>query len=218
MLTLYEELFLLALDEERGNIFSFARQSLPYSLAGGILAELALAGKLSAGEKLRLVLCESTPLGDPILDGALEQICLAEKNRKPAYWISYLSEDAKKLRHSVGESLVRKNVLIQDEKRFFRQVCSAEETPPAAPEKFEMKRRLRALILSNGENDLRNLVLLKMMAAGNLLGLIFTQDELITAAQMIHKKFLAAALGNTVMQVFEEIEHAVCSVREDETS
>jgi len=215
MLTLYEDLYLLALDEEKGNLFSFARKSFAYPLAGAILAELALLGKLGVGEKLRLVLSDASSTGDPIFDGVLEQIRVSEKARKPSFWVSLLSEDAKKLRQEVAKRLVEKNVLVQDEKRFFRQelISGSEST---VPDKFQIKHELRALILSNGENDLHSLVLLEMIASGGLLGLIFTQDELETADQMIHKKFLTAALENPIMQLVEEIGQAVSSVQEDE--
>ena len=215
MLTLYEELYLLALNEEKGNLFSFARKSIAYPLAGAILAELALLGKLGVGEKLRLVLSDATPTGDPIFDGALEQIRISEKAHKPSYWVSRLSEEPKKLRQNVAERLVEKNVLVQDEKSFFRQepVPGIEST---VPDKFQIKHQLRSLILSNGESDLHRLALLEMIAAGDLLGLVFTQDELETADQMIHKKFLIAALENPVMQLVEEIGQAVSSVQEDE--
>ena len=63
MLTLYEELYLLALDEEKGNIFRMVRKSLPYALAGAVLTELALLGKVEAGEKSRLKLLAATPTG-----------------------------------------------------------------------------------------------------------------------------------------------------------
>jgi golgi phosphoprotein 3 len=72
MLTIYEDLYLLALDEEKGNLFSFARKSFAYPLAGAILAELALSGKLGVGEKLRIVLSDATQIGDPILKDAKE--------------------------------------------------------------------------------------------------------------------------------------------------
>jgi golgi phosphoprotein 3 len=81
MLTIYEDLYLLALDEEKGNLFSFARKSFAYPLAGAILAELALSGKLGVGEKLRIVLSDATPIGDPILNDALEQIRVSEKTQ-----------------------------------------------------------------------------------------------------------------------------------------
>ena len=49
MLTIYEDLCLIALDEEKVNLFSFAMESIAYPLAGVILAELALSGKLGVG-------------------------------------------------------------------------------------------------------------------------------------------------------------------------
>ena len=215
MLTLYEDLYLLALDEEKGNLFSFARKSFAYPLAGAILAELALLGKLGVGEKLRMVLSDASSTGDPIFNGVIEQIRVSEKARKPSYWVSKLSEEPKKLRQNVAERLVEKNVLVQDEKSFFRQeLLSGSES--TILDKFQRKHEMRALILSNGESNLRNLTLLEMIAAGGLLGLVFTQDELETADQMIHKKFLTAALENPIMLLVEEIGQAVSSVQEDE--
>lgn len=216
MLTLYEELYLLALDEEKGNIFRMVRKSLPYALAGAILAELALFGKVETGEKSRLKLLEATPTGDPILDETLEQISTSEKARKLTYWVSRLSEDPKKLRQRVAERLVWKSVLLEEEKHFFRR-------PPmtgsefSAPEKFQLKFLLRSIILANGESNSRSLALLNLSVAGGLLGLIFTQDELENARSMIHKQVMAAAMENQVMRFIEEIELAVSSVLENET-
>jgi golgi phosphoprotein 3 len=215
MLTLYEELYLLALDEDKGNIYPFVRKSLPYVLSGAILAELRLLGKVEASGKLRLIALDATPTGDPFLDGVLEQISSSEKARKLTYWVSLLSEEPKKLRLSVGERLVEKNVLIQDEKRFYRRPVVAEGEF-SAPEKFQIKNLLRAIILSNGESDFRSLALLTIILSGDLLSLIFTEDEIENAKRMIHKKVLAAAMENPLMQFIEEIDQAVSSVREDE--
>ncbi len=52
--------------------------------------------------------------------------------------------------------------------------------------------------------------------AGGLLSLVFTQDELGTTDQMIHQKFLTAALENPLMQLVEEIGQAVSSVQAGE--
>jgi hypothetical protein len=139
MLTLYEDLYLLTLDEDKGNIVSFARKSFAYPIAGLILAELALSGKLGVGEKLRLVVSEGEPAGDPILDDVLEQIRATEKPRKLTYWVSQVSGDPKKLRQSIGERLVEKKILIQDEKRFFRQEAASGAESTAA-DKFNQTR------------------------------------------------------------------------------
>jgi len=215
MLTLYEVLYLLILDEEKGNLIWFTRKSFAYPLVGLILAELALSGKLGVGEKLRLVANEAEPTGDAILDGAMDQIRNAEKMHKPAYWVSQMSEEPKKLRQSIGEQLVAKHILIQDEKRFFRP-DSAPGGESIVPSKFQLKHELRALVLSDGERNLRNIAILNMMAAGDLLCILFTQDELEDAEQIIRTDLLTAALENPVMQLVEEIGQAVSAVREDE--
>lgn len=215
MFTLYEKLYLLILDEEKGNLIPFTRKTFAYSMAGTILAELVLLGKLGAGEKMRLEAHEGEPVGDPILDSAWQQIREAEKPHKPSYWVGQLSLEPKKLRHSIGEQMVSKNVLTQDEKRYFRSK-PAEGGDLPTPSKFQIKNELRTLILTNGERDLRNIALIKMIAAGDLLSLCFTEDEIETAEQVIHSQLLSAALEDSRMELVEEIGQAVSTVLEDE--
>jgi hypothetical protein len=215
MLTLYEDLYLLALDERRGNLVWFARKPFIFPAIGLILAELALAGKLTVGDKLRLVAAGSEMTGDPILDEVLEEIRSSDKPHKPTYWISQFSGEGKKFRQRIGERLVEKNILIQDEKRFYRKEAEPG-SDSIAPEKFQLKLELRAPVLAGGEVDLRKTTLLKMIAAGNLLNLIFTEDEIEIAERFINKQLLTSALGNPVMQLVEEIGQAVSTVGEDE--
>jgi Golgi phosphoprotein 3 len=213
MLSIFEELFLLALDEERGTITRSAKKTIAYGLSGAILAELALQGKLYANEKHRLELIQDDPVGDEFLDGVLQDIRSSEKPRKLAYWIDQLSERPKKLRDRMGERLAAKGLLYQEDKRFYRQPPSSEEAEAAAdtPAKFEIKRRLRAMILSTENSDLRSLALLNVAAGSELLNLIFTQDELDLAIRRIHEEEVHSALENPTMQTIEEIEQAIAT-------
>jgi hypothetical protein len=215
MLTLYEELFTLTLNDEKGNPFPFNRKDLAPPLGGAILAELAFLGKLCITEKLRLAPCNATQTGDRFLDGILDHFQAGDKARKSSYWVSRLGEEPKKLWQSVGEDLAAKNLLVQDEKRFFREPPGAESAPVLL-DKFQMKHRLRLAVLASGENDARSLALLKILMAGDLLGLVFTLDEIETAKMAIDKTFMAAALEDPILQVVEEIAQAVSAVREDE--
>jgi hypothetical protein len=215
MLTLYEELFTLTLNDEKGNPFPFNRKNLAHPLAGAILAELAFLGKLCITEKLRLAPCDATQTGDRLLDGILDHVQTGDKARKASYWVSRFGEEPKKLWQSMGEELVSKNLLVQEEKRFYRQTPTVDGSSILL-DKFQMKHRLRLSILSTGENDARSLALLKILLAGDLLGLVFTLDEIETAKMVIHKLFLAAALQDPILQVVEEIAQAVSAVREDE--
>ena len=65
MLTLYEELQLLAIHEDKGIIVRSAVEPLKPGLAGAMLAELAFANKICTVANHRLKLEDSTPTNDP---------------------------------------------------------------------------------------------------------------------------------------------------------
>jgi hypothetical protein len=216
MLSVFEELFLLALDEESGRSLSFAKKTLAHGLSGGILAELAFLEKICANEKHRLELVNPALTGDVILDDAIEEIHSSEKLRRTSYWVSQLSSRPKKLRERIGERLASRELLTRDDRRFFWPTSSGVETTPQLLTKYEMKSPLRACILSNGVCSPRDLALLSMASASGLLNLIFTQDELPIARYHIQEKVVRDALANPVMQTIEEIEQAIVSSLEDD--
>ncbi len=217
MLSIFEELFLLALDEENGNILPFAKKTLAHGLSGGILAELALMGKVTSNEKHRLELVDATPTGDDVLDDAIQEIQASEKTRKLAYWVSQFSARPKKLREHIGERLAAKELLNQDERRFFWKPAQPENDTDVPHSKFEVKNPLRTMILASEEGGLHNLALLNVASASDLLNLIFTQDEIPLAKRLIHEKVFRAALEHPAMQTIEEIEQAVITSLEDDT-
>lgn len=96
MALLAEDLLLLLLDDQLGSTVVDST-SLDYALAGAILLELALAGRIAvAGEgssvkKGRLLALERESLGDPLLDRALDRI--AVEQRKPESWIPKLAKN-----------------------------------------------------------------------------------------------------------------------------
>ena len=216
MLPIFEELFLLALDEETGRSLTFTKKTLAHGLSGGILAELAFLSKVCSNEKHRLELMDPSLTGDDILDESIEEIRSSDKLRRTSYWVSQFSSRPKKLRERIGDRLAAKDLLSKDDRRFFWTMPSGGDNALTARTKFEMKTPLRAAILSNGESGPRDLSLLMVASATGLLNLIFTQDELPIAHQRIHQKFVHDALGNPVMQTIEEIEQAIISSLEDE--
>jgi hypothetical protein len=216
MLTTYERLFLLALDEERGNFPPFVKKTLSHALSGGILAELSLLGKVRCNEKHRLELVDDTLTDDEILNEAIKDIQSSEKPRKLAYWVSQLSQRPKKLRERIGDRLVAKGMLYLEDRHYFWRLPSGEDEVVTAPAKFEMKRPLRTAILSTGEFDRQGMALLNVASAAGLLNLIFTQDELQIAQQCIHEKLVRVAMEDPIMQTIEEIEQAICTSLEDD--
>ena len=216
MLYLFEELFLLSLDEENGNILSFVKKPFAYGIAGAILSELVFQDKVQLNDKHRLVLKNADPIGDEILDEALHELKQVEKPHRPAYWISQFNQKKKKLREQLGTRLANKGLLHQDDKRFFWIYNEEEIDHPTAPLKYKMKAALRDKILSTEPNDARSLALLKVISASGLSDLIFTRDEHNLATRTINEKVIRIALENPVLQTIEEIGQAVATCLEDE--
>ena len=97
MLTLYEELQLLAIHDEKGIFIRSAVEPLKPGLAGAMLAELAFANKICTAPNHRLKLEDNTPTNDPILDDVLATLKESEKERKFGYWINNLNPKPEKL-------------------------------------------------------------------------------------------------------------------------
>ncbi len=212
MLTIIEELYLLALNEEKGNFIQSTRETLPFAFSGALLDELALRKKITLNNKSRIEVTDNSPTGDEILDKALHAIQTGEKSRKPAYWVSHFVDPQKKTRERLGEQLAAQGVLNQEENRFYRTASDEVKVPS----KYEMKHALRSMIFLNSPGEAMALALLTLLNAAGLLHLVFTPDELDFAQKEVHMRVLRAALEDPAFQIIEEIEQAVSISIEDE--
>jgi hypothetical protein len=214
MLTLFEELFLLSIDDENGSPLPSITDNLGFGLSGSLIAELALRGKASVGETHRLELVDSAPTGDKILDEALEQIQSSNQPRKVTYWIKHFSDEPKKLRKSLVERLETNEVVKQEENRLSWVIPYADSQDSNAPAKFVIKSRLRQSVLVDEDLDVHDLALLGLVKACSLLNLIFTKDERKLARRRIYEIMVGKMLGNPSIQAIQEIEAAVESQAE----
>jgi golgi phosphoprotein 3 len=179
-LTFPEELLLLALCDQKGT-HAFGSM-LPYALAGGILTELMLARRVevdrSGKRKQDLVtLCDPTPLGDPILDDALERIATAKRRGTAQTWVSRLAGRSG-LRADVARALCRRGVLEEREDRvllLFRRRVYPTVNPE--PER-RLIERLRAAVIDGGEDiGPRTAVTLALADGVGVLPAVFTKAE-----------------------------------------
>lgn len=103
MLSLSEKLVLLALDDHEGEVgrTGRSRDFISYGLAGSIIMELMLAGRVTVElprelflkitlDKGKAKLVDASPTGDEVLDEALSKIREAGKPRSPFHWIKKL--------------------------------------------------------------------------------------------------------------------------------
>jgi golgi phosphoprotein 3 len=215
MLSIYEKLFLLALDEEKGNPIQFAKKTLGHALSGSILAELALLGKINCNEKRRLEVKDASITQNPVLDDVLKEIKASEKARRVSYWISQLSSKPKVQREKIGGNLVSREILYQEERRLYWKTNPEEATDPTAV-KFNIKNPLRSMILTSTDDDLNDLSLLTVLSASGLLNLVFTLDEIPLAQKRIQEKIVRKSLEDPIIETIQNIEQGIITSLEDD--
>ncbi len=212
MLTLYEELFLLALNEEKGTIVPSVAARLAYGLSGALVAELALRGKIEVGEKRRLELLDATPTGDEFLDEALAQIQASDQVRKVTFWLRFFGDRPKRFRQRLGDRLVDRGILAEDENHWAAIVPFVDFPEQNASAKYWVKSCLRQVALTFGDPDLHDLALLSLVQSCGLLILVFTRDERKAVRRRIYELMINKALNSPAAQAVEEISAGVESL------
>jgi len=169
-LHLHEELLLLALHDEKGTIHFGA--TFDQAAGGALLAELLLAGRLGVeGEKgkARVVIKDTAPLGEPLLDECLERLAGDEKSRKPAAWVHKFA-CIKKLKNRIAGRLVADGVLKEAEGRVllvFNRTLYPEVD--SRPEQEIVRRIRKAVIGSDTQVEPRTVVLIALAKHTGLL-------------------------------------------------
>ncbi len=214
-LNLYEELYLLAIHEEKGTILAAAERNLPYGIAGAMLAELALLGMIQINDRHRVEVKDAAQLEDDFLNHTLQEIKASEQPHKIGYWIDRLSDEPKKFYKHLAEKLVQEGVVTREDKRLLWVVPPPEAPEPCGSEKFWLKARLRKVALAGQEADLRDLALLKLAQACNWEDLLFMKDERKVASRRLYELLVSAAMRDPAAQAVEEIGSAIESVAED---
>ena len=109
VLTLAEELTLLALRDEKG---TFQADLFEYTVAAALVSELILRHRITVDqEKKKLVnLVSPEKVGDPLLDECLERMHSAKRRASLRDWVLRLAR-LKKLRHRVALQLCQRGIL-----------------------------------------------------------------------------------------------------------
>ncbi|MGN9811939.1 GOLPH3/VPS74 family protein [Micromonospora sp. BQ11] len=163
--TLAHDLVLLSYDDAGTN--RLGRPALDHGLAGALLVELALAGRVAVEDE-RLVVTDPTPVGQAQVDGALARIVAEPKRRRPKDWITRLAKD---LPEQVLDGLVTAGVLRRESDRVLwvfprTRFPSSTGVEPAA--ESDTRRRMTAAVTGDGPGDARTAALIGLARAVGL--------------------------------------------------
>jgi len=184
MFNVFELLFILSLDDESGGINRKTIHTLEATIAGAILAELALQNRIQLLEH-RVVIMNQDPTDHPILDKVIFDISDTAGTRKLKYWINTLIY--KKYPEEIGHHLVMRGVLLRKKERLYPIIPYGENSDGNPCVKYRLKNNLREIILADRQPDLSEKVLLIFLYHGKMLKLIFTHDERWFAQKRINK-------------------------------
>jgi hypothetical protein len=160
--SLAEELALLAYDDD-GSTHG-AGKNLDLGLAGALLLELALAGRVGVTDK-RLAVIDPTPTGDALIDATLRRIAAERRRRTPKDWVTRI---AKGVRPPVLDRLVEAGVLRRETDIIlwvFRRTRYPSYYGVEPPVETAARQRMHAAVGGTGRVDPRTAALCGLVSA-----------------------------------------------------
>ncbi len=178
MITFAEETLALLLDDKTGTFLPIGKYALEHALAGGVLLDLAFANRIDTDPE-KLMIIDSSPTGNPILDRALERINQSSDSKNTAEWLEILSaEQGEMLQEQVIESLIKRGVLERREEKFLWVFRSRRYPMIDGKVQQEARQRVVGVLFSGDIPDPRDIALICIADACGLLKTVFGESEL----------------------------------------
>lgn len=172
-LTFTEEIMLLALDDRTGAPLPLPATALSYGLAGAVLADLAMAGKIDTDEHALTVL-DASPVGGSLLDPWLALISAENTPRPVAYWLSILASRRPEIEQPALDRLVTRGILRRQDKKLLWVIGLRRYPTVDGHERTEVRTRLSRLILCDELPDPHDAILISLLCGCRLSGKIFS--------------------------------------------
>lgn len=168
------DLLLLALDDERGTVLSQAAIGLDYGLAGALVMELALRGRIRIDDEAVSTIGPATD--DALLDDALRVIA-ATPGKDLSHWVWHLSRELHGLRQRLLDRLVAQGTLEKRERRvllLFHQNVYPERD---ARVEHDIRQRVDDALLHGATPDAQTACLIHLAAACRVTDAIYPRDQ-----------------------------------------
>ncbi len=204
-----EEIILLLLNDDDGRFARVPSWSMDYALAGAVLMDLALENRIDTDLE-RLVLVDSSPLDDSLLDPTLADIAAGEE-RNARYWVEHTANRAAEIREEALNRLVDGGILERKDDRFLWVFQSRRYPMVDGNEEREVRLRLMSILFSDEIPDPRDIVLLSLTDACGILRGMLSRRELNSAAERIEQVRKLDLVGQATTQAIMDIEQFVAT-------
>jgi Golgi phosphoprotein 3 len=184
MLSMLEEIVLLAVDEHSGNLRSTREFGTAYALVGAVFFDLALAGKIDTDtETVQIVDTKST--GDPTLDRVLAHMASRPDLTTVRSWLEEIFQQRDDLEGEALGSLIAQGIL-RHEKSKLLWIIDVERFPlmDNKPQQHT-KLRLASAILTDEIPRTRDIMLVSIAEPCGLLGYVLSEAAMSSRRQRI---------------------------------
>ena len=205
MLTFAEEFLLLAHDEDSGDFAEIGFPIMSSVLAGAALMDLALLGRIDSDPRHHLILVDSKPVDEPILDFCLARIAEAPASKSIQDWITALAIHGARLRSLTIDRLLARGILERADKRFLWVFHTRVYPLVDEREMVEVKRRIANILFTDDIPDPRDTFLLALAERSGLLIEVFSQavaeDRRERIQQLLHLDLFGQAVNRAIRHI-----------------
>ena len=208
MLGFVEEIVLLQLDDSQGKFVNLPLSAADVVLAGAALMELAIDNRIDSDLE-HLILVDTTPTGDDILDDVLRQLVEAGTDLGAGAVLERISVNGEKYQEMALQRLIAKGILREENGRFLWVFHTRRYPIVDDSEQREVRARLRQLVLTDEIPDPRDVVLICLIDACGLLGLVLSPDEIAATKTRVEQLSRLDLIGQAVTKAVAEIRFIV---------
>jgi Golgi phosphoprotein 3 (GPP34) len=172
MVTLAEDLYLLACHEATGRL-RIPAVHLDLGLGGALLLDLALRGRVALVDE-HVVVVDRAPVGDPMLDDALDAVARESRRHEPDHWVRHL---AKGTRAVVQRRLVTAGVLSSEEHKVLGFIPVHHSHQVDGRIEHELVHRLRDAVVLGRPASRETAAVVSLALAVRLEGHLFPRSD-----------------------------------------
>jgi golgi phosphoprotein 3 len=177
MLSMLEEVVLLAVDEKTGGLRSTREFGTAYALVGAVFFDLALARKIDTDtEDVHII--DTTPTGNATLDRVLVHMAARPDLKTVRNWIEEIFHRRDDLEGAALQSLIAQGIL-RHEKSKLLWIIDVERFPLVnnSPQQ-DVRIRLANAVLSDAIPQTRDIMLVSIAEPCGLLGYVLSESAL----------------------------------------
>ena len=205
MLRFADELLLLLIDDRRGDLIPIPEWSLSCALAGALLMDLALEGRIDT-DPHTLSLVDATPVGDDLLDAVLAEVAASDTSRPARFWVSHFAARGDDIRDRTLARLTAQGILEAEEGGGFAFLPSVSRTrryPTDQAAREDVQLRIMRALFSSDIPDPNDVVLIGLADACGVFERLLPPTERLLAQERIALLARMDLIGRAVTEIIQ---------------